>query len=64
MLKKSKGKTISFRTVLNMYALIPLIIASCSLGFAVILIANTQIKNQIYKTMISDINQIGTVYDY
>lgn len=64
MLKKSKGKTISFRTVLNIYALIPLIIASCSLGFAAIFIANTQIKNQVYNTMISGVNQIGRAYDY
>lgn len=64
MSKKTKGKALSFRTVLNMYALIPLIIASCSIGLAVIIIANTQIKDQVYNTMISSVNQIGRAYDY
>ena len=44
MVKKTKSRGLSFRTILNMYALIPLIIASCSIGLAVIIIANTQIN--------------------
>ena len=54
----------TFKKVLTMYALIPLIVVSVSVGLAVIIIANTQIKKQIYNSMIASISQIGASFDY
>lgn len=62
--KKTKRKNISFQQILNMFALIPLIICSCVLGLAVIIIANNRMQKQIYNSMISTVNQVGTSFDY
>ena len=61
---KKKGNNLTFKKVLTMYALIPLIVVSVSIGLAVIIIANTQIKKQIYNSMIASISQIGASFDY
>ena len=61
---KKKGNNLTFKKVLTMYALIPLIVVSVSVGLAVIIIANTQIKKQIYNSMIASISQIGASFDY
>ncbi len=62
--KKSKENNFTLKKVLNMYALIPLIVASLALGLSVILIANTQIKKQINNSMVESVDQIGTAFDY
>lgn len=61
---KKKGNNLTFKKVLTMYALLPLIVVSVSIGLAVIIIANTQIKKQIYNSMIASISQIGASFDY
>ena len=63
-MEKKKGNNLTFKKVLTMYALIPLIVVSVSIGLAVIIIANTQIKKQIYNSMIASISQIGASFDY
>lgn len=60
----TKKSNVTFKKILNMYALIPLIVASLAIGLAVIMIANTQIKNQVHNTMICSIGQIGNSFDY
>lgn len=64
IMKKEKKNHLTLKTVLNMYAIIPLIVASLVLGLAVIIIANTQLKKQVYSSLITTVNQMGNAFDY
>lgn len=63
-MKKSKESNFTFQKLLSLYVLVPLIVVSLILGLAVIIIANSQIKKQVYSTMVSSICQIGNNFDY
>lgn len=61
---KRKENVLDFKKVLYLYSLLPLIVISIAIGVSVIAIANTQMKRQIYNSMISTVNQIGNAFDY
>ena len=62
--RNTKENRLTIKKVLNMYALIPLVVVSLALGFTIIFIANSQIKKQVYSSMVSTVNQIGNAFDY